>query len=223
MTSPCVSICLHVSSFVPMCLHLSPCVPVCLNLTPCVYMCLHLSSMSHLHVTMLLHVTSCDLMLPHVSQCIPLFLRIHESPFIPLCLHDGSMCFHMSPCVFICSHVSPFVSMCSCISMLSQCVMCLHVSPCDDVWLTMFQAWVLALVCVLTSLTPLEAAKGSLRAGVLSRSWLRGNMEQTLYCHVYRGGMRRSKNRNYGHDMDWDQRGESTAEYLEHSDLCLSM
>ena len=36
----------------------------------------------------------------------------------------------------------------------------------------MFQAWVLALVCVLTSLTPLEAAKGSLRAGVLSRSEL---------------------------------------------------
>ena len=55
----------------------------------------------------------------------------------------------------------------------------------------MFQAWVLAIVCVLTTLGPLEAAKGSLRAGVLSR-----------------GGMRRSKNRNYGHDLDWDQRGE---------------
>ena len=75
----------------------------------------------------------------------------------------------------------------------------------------MFQAWVLALVCVLTSLTPLEAAKGSLRAGVLSRLGLRTKVKircRALHCHVYRGGLRRSKNRNYGHDMDWDQRGE---------------
>jgi len=50
--------------------------------------------------------------------------------------------------------------------------------------------WVLS-ICLLAILGPLEveAAKGSLRAGVLSR-----------------GGMRRSKNRGYGHDMDWEQR-----------------
>ena len=49
----------------------------------------------------------------------------------------------------------------------------------------MFQAWVLALVCVLTSLTPLEAAKGSLRAGVLSRSGLWRKYEAALYILMF--------------------------------------
>ena len=42
-------------------------------------------------------------------------------------------------------------------------------------------------------LGPGEAAKGSLRAGVLSR-----------------GGMRRSKSRHYDHGLGWDAHGEDT-------------
>ena len=43
-------------------------------------------------------------------------------------------------------------------------------------------------------LGPAEAAKGSLRAGVLSR-----------------GGMRRSKSRHYDHGLGWDAHGEPRA------------
>ena len=66
----------------------------------------------------------------------------------------------------------------------------------DTSHLTLVQGCVGRLVVSLllaAHLGPAEAAKGSLRAGVLSR-----------------GGMRRSKSRHYDHGLGWDAHGEDT-------------